>query len=376
MRRNYWETELLLLTSDRSRRVVKKNPHIGKFVTAISLCTLLGSCGGGSDRIAGPPPPPPVATVSVVLPSANLTIGQTIQAAATTKDAAGNVLAGRTVSWSSTNTAVGAVNTSGVVTAVSEGSTSITAASEGQTGSASLTVSPIPVASVSVTLAAPSLTVGGTSQATATTKDASGNVLTGRVVAWASSNAAVTTVSASGLVTAVGAGNANVTATSEGQSGSATLTVTQVPVASVSVTLAASSLTVGAATQATVTTKDANGNVLAGRSVSWTSSNTAVATVNASGVVTAVGAGTASIAATSEGQSGSSTITAATPIGGIVSNNTTLTLANSPYWLTQNLQIADGATLTIQPGVQIFGATKNNRSLGSTVSSRNCNGEY
>src|SRR2546427_7274512 len=91
----------------------------------------------------------------------------------------------------------------------------------------------VPVASVTVSPATASVTVGATSQLTATAKDANGTALSGRVVTWATSNAAVATVSASGLVTGVAAGAATITATSEGQSGTSALTVTNVPVASV-----------------------------------------------------------------------------------------------------------------------------------------------
>jgi len=71
-----------------------------------------------------------------------------------------------------------------------------------------------------------SLPVKQTAQATATLRDASGNVLSGQTIAWTSSNTSVATVSASGLVTAVAAGSATIVATSGGKTGSAALTVT------------------------------------------------------------------------------------------------------------------------------------------------------
>jgi parallel beta-helix repeat protein len=80
------------------------------------------------------------------------------------------------------------------------------------------------VATVSVSLTS-SLPVKQTAQATATLRDALGNVLTGRTIGWTSSNSAVATVSASGLVTAVATGSATIVATSEGKTGSAALTV-------------------------------------------------------------------------------------------------------------------------------------------------------
>jgi len=108
-------------------------------------------------------------------------------------------------------------------------SPAITASSEGKSGSATLTVTNVPVASVSVSPPSATIAVGGTQQLTATTKDSAGGNLSGRVVTWASSNTAVATVSSSGLTTGVAAGSATITATSEGKSGSAAITVLAAP---------------------------------------------------------------------------------------------------------------------------------------------------
>jgi len=56
--------------------------------------------------------------------------------------------------------------------------------------------------------------------------------------------------------------------------------------------------------------RDANGGVLSGRTATWASSNTALATVTSAGVVTALAAGTVTITATSEGRSGSASYSA------------------------------------------------------------------
>src|SRR5207253_2103473 len=113
-------------------------------------------------------------------------------------------------------------------TGVALASATITAASEGQSGTAAITVTRVPVASVTVSPATANLQQGQTRQLTATPQDASGNALSGRVVTWASGNTAVATVSGSGLVSGVAAGSAAITATSEGKSGSASVTVTPV----------------------------------------------------------------------------------------------------------------------------------------------------
>src|SRR5438128_474819 len=81
------------------------------------------------------------------------------------------------------------------------------------------------VASVEVSPASATVQVGATVQLTPTPRDASGNPLTGRIVTWATSDAAVATVSVSGLVGGVAAGSATITATSEGKTGQASITV-------------------------------------------------------------------------------------------------------------------------------------------------------
>ncbi|HVT39441.1 MAG TPA: Ig-like domain-containing protein [Gemmatimonadaceae bacterium] len=183
-----------------------------------------------------------------------------------------------------------------------------------------------PVSNVVVTIATPSITLGTVGdQATAVLKDANGNVLQGRTVTWQSSNTTVATISATGVITTVGVGTSTITATSEGQSGGALLTVTSAPVATVTVTLAASSIPLGTVgDQATAVLKDAGGNVLQGRTVTWQSSNTAVATVSPAGVITTVAAGTSTITATSEGISGAA--------------NVTVTPAQTIYWTFFNGQ--------------------------------------
>src|SRR3989454_2041830 len=255
----------------------------------------------------------PVATVTVAPTSANLQTGQTAQLTATARDAGGTILRGRLIAWSGSNAPAATVNGSGLATGAGAGSATITATSEGQSGTSSVTVTFVPVASVTVTPPSASVQVSQTVQLTATPKDANGNTLPGRTVTWASTNTTVGTVDGQGLVTALGAGGATITATSEGQSGSAAITVTAAPVATVTVSPAAAAVQPGQTVQLTATTKDANGNILTGRTVTWVSNSNAAATVSSSGLVTGVATGTALITATSEGKSGGAAIAVGTP---------------------------------------------------------------
>ena len=182
--------------------------------------------------------PVPVAAVVVIPLTASVQVGGTVQLATATKDSAGAVLGGRAVTWASGNLAVATVSGSGLVAGVAAGTATITATSEGKSGTATVTVTslpppppppPAPVASVVVSPASASVPVGATVQLTASLKDASGNMLTGRTIAWATSAAGVATVSASGLVTGSAAGTATITATSEGKSGTALIVVASAP---------------------------------------------------------------------------------------------------------------------------------------------------
>ncbi len=170
-----------------------------------------------------------------------------------------------------------------------------------------------PVTAVAITPATNALVVGQTTALAATAKDASGNIIVGRAVQWATSNASVATVSTAGAVTAVAEGTATVSATVEGKVAQAEVTVSRVPVASLRLTPLTVVLERGGTRQLTAVAVDAAGGVLEGRAVEWTTDAPSVATVSASGLVQAIAAGYAGIRATVEGKSASATITVTDP---------------------------------------------------------------
>ncbi len=182
-------------------------------------------------------------------------------------------------------------------------------------------VPPTPVATtVAVSPAAASLSsLGETVQLAAAVSDQDGNAMAGASVNWASSDNAVATVNASGLVTAAGNGTATVTATSGSASGTSSVTVAQVP-SSVTVTPDSVHLTaLGETAQLMAAVNDANGNAIAGAGVSWSSADEAVATVDEDGVVTAVANGATTVAATAgdaSAQAGVSVMAEAAPASG------------------------------------------------------------
>src|SRR2546422_6516904 len=131
----------------------------------------------------------------------------TTQFTSTLRDSSGNLLLGRAMTWTSSDPTVASVSSSGLVTGGEAGTAIITATSEGQTAVATLIVSVVPVANLTVTPGSANLPVGGSTQLTVTPRDSGGNVLMGRTINWASSNPAAVSVSSSGLMTRVGEGD-------------------------------------------------------------------------------------------------------------------------------------------------------------------------
>jgi hypothetical protein len=170
---------------------------------------------------------------------------------------------------------------------------------------------PRPVASIVVVLDSSVLDVGQTTQATAQLKDAAENALSGRAVTWTSLDTSIGRISSDGVVTAVDSGTTTIVATSEQRTGNGQLIVNPrglVPVAQVEIVAARKNLVVGDTTSTTVTLTDAKGRLLTGRSIIYTSENPLTATISERGVVTAVGAGTVRVQATSGGVTGQETV--------------------------------------------------------------------
>ncbi|MGQ0643083.1 MAG: Ig-like domain-containing protein, partial [Gemmatimonadaceae bacterium] len=243
--------------------------------------------------------PPPPAVVSIVVTPANpsVVVGDVAQLVANVTVVSG---AATTVTWTTSNATIATVAPNGQVTGVAAGTATITAISTFDTtkrGGVSLTVNPRPAVS-SVTVSSPhaALIVGTTAQMTATVAAVGG---ASTAVVWSSGATGVATISATGVVTAVATGNATITATSvfDGtKQGSISLRVDAAAIVnSVTVAPGTLSLAVGAAGQLAATVSTGNN---ASQQVTWSSSNAAFATVDQTGKVTAVAAGTATIRAT------------------------------------------------------------------------------
>jgi len=256
--------------------------------------------------------------------------GQSVTVTAAVVNAAGAPVSNAAITWNSSNSKVAAVSATGAVTLVAVGTAQITATADSVTAGVSVAVTntPAPVAVVKVTPTTLSLAPKQYAPVSASEYDSTGNILTGRAVAWTTSNANVATVSSSGIVTAIAVGSAIVTATSETKM--ATVAVTVAPaVASLAVTPKTASVPVGKTLQLTAIAKNAAGATVSSVSTAWSSANNSVASVSSGGVVSGVAAGGTTVTVTAGGLTVQAAITVTPASGG------TATYPNQPSGYTK-----------------------------------------
>lgn len=256
--------------------------------------------------------PPIIASVTVSPAVDTLTaLGATVTLTAQARDRDGTLISGATFTWTGTNAAAATVS-AGLVTAVANGATVITATSGGHSASASVVVAQR-ATTVSVAPDAVTLTARGATQSlVAQPRDANGHPVAGAIVTWSSDAPGVASVdAATGVVTAVNGGAATISAASGGVTGTARVTVHPITdIVSITVSPAAATLTGLGATQAfTAVARDASGAVLSGVQFTWTSSASAVATVDAGGLARAAGHGQTVITAGAGAVTGAATLT-------------------------------------------------------------------
>jgi uncharacterized protein YjdB len=267
------------------------------------------------------------------------------------------------VIWSSSAGPVASVDATGLASGLTAGTSSISATSGAVSASETLTVTAATVSSITIAPANPSVIQGLTQQltATATYSDGKSYDFTS-VVTWSSSATAVATVTAAGKSNAVAVGSASITATFGGVSGTATLNVSPATLASIALVPAAPSVAKGLSQQMTALGTFSNGTSSdITSSVTWSSSNGSVATVDAAGLVQAVSIGTSTIGATSGNVTTNTTLTVITASLSSIA----ITPANPSFYrgLTQQFT----ATGTYSDGTQSDLTSAVNWSSSSTI---------
>jgi uncharacterized protein YjdB len=216
------------------------------------------------------------------------------------------------------NTSVATVDSKGKVTAKKAGSATITAKSNNaKSATSKITVKNRSVTSVSVSPTSKTIEVGATTTATASIKPTNSTIKT---VSWKSSDSKIATVDSKGKITGKKAGKATITATTTDGKKTAKVTVTvqakKVAVKSVSINAPTKTITVGKTTTVKATFNPTNAS---NKGVTWKSSNTKVATIDANGKITGKKAGKTTITVTTKDGKKTSSVTinvnATKPIG-------------------------------------------------------------
>lgn len=260
------------------------------------------------------------------------------------------------VQWSSSNGQFLSVSAAGLVTPLSIGTSTVTASLNATSGSVSVSVTAAVLNSISIDSTLSSIALGLTEQLSAighysdgTTQDITS------IVHWSSGNTSILSVSAGGLVLAIGGGNTNVTATLGSVTQNIPVTVSAAILESIAVTAAQNSFALGFTLQlkATGTYSDSSTQDLTA-AVSWSTSNSGIALINVSGLVSGLTAGGITATASLQGVSGSLSVT--------VNAATLVSISVSPasvsllhLLLTQQFAVtghfSDGSTQPLTSGI-------------------------
>ncbi|MCU8278263.1 Ig-like domain-containing protein, partial [Vibrio vulnificus] len=209
------------------------------------------------------------------------------------------------VTWTPIDTATATVSSTGLLSGVEVGNTTLTATKDGVTSNTvDVNVSAAVITSIQVTPSPVSVAKGQTQQltATATFSDATSSDVSNSVT-WTPIDTATATVSSTGLLSGVEVGNTTLTATKDGvTSNTVNVNVSAAVITSIQVTPSLVNVAKGQTQQltATATFSDATSSDVS-NSVTWTSIDTATATVSSAGLLSAVEVGNTTLTATKDG---------------------------------------------------------------------------
>lgn len=363
-------------TSDASVATVGSTGLVNGVAVGSCIITVKTADGGYTAKCAVTVTMVAVAGVSLSPTSATVAVGKTKQLSATFTPSA---VSDTGLTWSSAETTIAMVDSSGIVTGVAVGTTTITVTTHdgGFTATCEVTVTlHVGVTSISLDASYISLMKGSTQQLITTVAPSNA---TDTAVIWSSSNTSVATVGSTGLVTGVAAGTAAITATTEdgGYPVSCTFSVYE----GVSISPTSATVKVGYTCQLATVIGLSN---TSGQTVTWSSSNATVAIVSSSGLVTGVAEGSTSIwlyvNTTYGSYSASITVTVTKAIGSVsigTENGTSASLSLTG----QSAVLALGSTMTVKAtcsleadgyawyldGTLVEGATASSLSVGTDL---------
>ncbi len=318
----------------------------GSRSAVLVLAVVTAACGGGGDGGIVGTRPPALTGIQIGPAELPLIVGATGQVQATLQGPGASTQQG-SIAYSSASPSVATVNaSSGQVTALTPGiaiitatgthpaTSSLTAATVSATSQVTVSTPPNALTDMTVAPSAVSVAIGqGASLVVVVTKFSAAVT---SACAYSSNSVVTATVSPTGVVTGISTGSAVITVSCIGTGGgvtsntlvrTVTVTVAEPPVASIELTVPNDYLQPGPGSGRTFTTiaavvKNSLGAVVP-RTVTWSSSIPAVATVSSSGLVTALSAGSTVITASVEGITRTATINAVRAFGAVHANQPT-----------------------------------------------------
>jgi len=341
-------------SSDENVVTVDENGVLTAVAAGTATVTAAAADNTGASAVCEVTVTKPVSSIKLDKTSASILRGKTVTLKATVSpDDAAN----KAVAWSSSDKKIATVDAKGVVTGVAKGTATITAKAKDGSGvkaTCKITVKQ-PVTKITLSKTSASILRNKTITLKATAGPSSAN---DKSVAWTTSNKKVATVDSKGVVKGIAKGTATITATArDGSKVKATCKITvKQPVTKITLNKKSASIL----RNKTITLKAAAGPSSANdKTVTWTTSNKKVATVNSKGVVKGIAKGTATITATAKDGSKVKAvckITVRQPVTKLTINKTKLT-------------VKKGKTATLK--VTVAPSSANDKSLKWTTSNKN-----
>ncbi len=262
-------------------------PNLVRVGVLIALVAVVpAACGGDGESPTEPGGSSQPASITLSPSShAFAALQDSIQLTATVKDQQGRPIADASIDWSSTDTAVARVNAKGWVFAVANGSAMIVA-SVGSLADTAMIAVVQGAAKLELSLDSASFdAVGDSTQVTATLEDTNGNPIDPEVVEWTSTDTTVATVNDDGWIFSRGSGTASIIATAGEAADTVAVEVVQV---AVGFDVRQDSVRVGvdATVQLEAAVLDRNNHPIPGRTITWSSANPTIASVDENGLVT------------------------------------------------------------------------------------------
>jgi len=348
---------------------------IGLFVSSILIvCLGFSGCGSGSSKSNSQTSGETKTLVSIAVTGANsatsVAAGATLQLTAEGNYSDGTVAnITSQVTWETSDSSLAKANASGLLTTYQPGSVTVSAVQGSVTGTMAISVSKAAVSSIRV-LGAGSLAAGSSEQLSAQGNytDSTSQAVTSQVT-WQSSDTTVASVSNSGLLTSIKAGTVTVTALMNSVSGNAIVTVTSSVLTAVNVGVLSPSLPSGGAEQLTATgVYSDNTTQSLTTQVMWSTSDLTIASVNGTGMPTALKGGSVTVTASMGAVSGTGAVVVSAPsLSSIAITPAVFSIASGQTkQLSAKGIYSDGTTQNVSSQVTWNSLTAGYATVGST----------